>query len=388
MKRTNQNESDDEAEIDGSGSEEEESDTEEDDFIAKLMAKKKALAEQRQAEAVAQALAAEKEKAAAAAAAAEAAATAAAAAAKPAAKPAMSFKEKMMAAAKKEKETASAAPTSSPSSSLSPSTKFPTKPGGEEKSSEMQRKPTNGFASLGKAIAKAVHEDKLDEQGAEEGGGSRESRITRRLTSALSIKLSSEKITQATKKMHERVKRSGLGKFLYDTGEDVKCDDFDLGVNAMALLCALVLTIPYQLMACLGYVYLDWVEQRVKECENEPGSPPNQFEIIYAGIRSCTLLTIYMAISGMILSTFYFLFKRTNQDQYVEWRPKARILVSLIFVATAMAICGLISLTNLAFNYFLLPTDANLCHNGTTSYITPGIVVAFLAFVLGMYLIY
>ena len=111
------------------------------------------------------------------------------------------------------------------------------------------------------------------------------------------------------------------------------------------------------------------------------------FETVYSYFRGSFLATVYWSIAGMILATFYFLFKRTNIDEYRQWHRKAKWLVISLFFSTAFAICSIILLTNLFFYYYLLTSHDNICDNGSAIYTTPGIVLGVTAFIWSLFLI-
>ena len=89
----------------------------------------------------------------------------------------------------------------------------------------------------------------------------------------------------------------------------------------------------------------------------------------------------------MVLATFYFLFQRKNDIDYLLWRGKARVLVLMLFVCTAFAFMGLIFMTNLHFSYFLLSSTENICANNTSQYTIPGLIFGITSFFMGFYLI-
>ena len=154
----------------------------------------------------------------------------------------------------------------------------------------------------------------------------------------------------------------------------------------MALLCALLLSVPYDIIANIDKNYLNFLQEQLDLCSAEDRSAFD-YNLIYATYRASFLATVYMSISGMILATFYFLFKRTDENDYKQWRWKARWLVISLFLATASAICSLILLTNMYFDYYLLSRSENICDNGTEPYVFPGLFSASAAFCWGFYLI-
>jgi len=176
----------------------------------------------------------------------------------------------------------------------------------------------------------------------------------------------------------------GLNTFFL-THDNVRHDDFDGAVRAMALMCTLMLMIPFQILSTVGgHGYLDDIIAQAQRCHGEDGVT---YDRIYMGYRIIILATVYCCVCGMILSLFYFLFKRTDPVEYRAWHPKARVLAILMFFFTSFAICSLITLVNWLFDYYLLSSSANICSNSTSLYIFPGLVASGFTYFLGFYLI-
>jgi hypothetical protein len=189
---------------------------------------------------------------------------------------------------------------------------------------------------------------------------------------------------KAARKELKTISKSGFAILFSDDLTKIHHEDFDAGVNAMALLCALMLSIPFEIVGNLDYDNLDEMRILFTKCESDEFD----FDDVYSTYRGSFLATVYWAIAGMILATFYFLFKRMDEEEYKLWRWKARYLVISLFFSTAFAICSLILLTNMYFDYYLLSSDHNICNNGTLRFVLPGLCVAIAAFVWGIYLAY
>jgi len=175
----------------------------------------------------------------------------------------------------------------------------------------------------------------------------------------------------------------GLNRF-FTTHDQVHHEEFDGAMRAMALMCTLMLLVPFQIMTALGHWYLDDIISQAQRCHGEDGVT---YDRIYMGYRIVLLCSMYSSVCGMILSLFYFLFKRTNMEDYKLWHPKARLLTILVFFCTSFAVVSLVTLANWIFDYYMLPTKDNICNNSTTLYIFPGLVIAGFTFFLGFYLI-
>ena len=126
----------------------------------------------------------------------------------------------------------------------------------------------------------------------------------------------------------------------------------------MALLNALILTIPYQLLGSVGADYFDWLYIELNKCDGNVTSRGHGFETIKFLYREELLCCIYASICGLILSTFYFLFKRSTPEQLILWKHKARLLVICLFICTTFSLLALMALSNIFITWYFI---GNVC---------------------------
>jgi hypothetical protein len=106
-------------------------------------------------------------------------------------------------------------------------------------------------------------------------------------------------------------------------------------------------------------------------------------------MRIGLLLTIFSSISGMIMCTFYFLFRPGEEKVYKQWRKRARTLVLSVFLLTSIAICALISITWTVMTQYFVPSSTDLCnYTALYVYLVPFIVFTFLTFAFSIYLVF
>ena len=140
---------------------------------------------------------------------------------------------------------------------------------------------------------------------------------------------------------------------------------------------------PYTVVEGLNYEHMDWLKATIALCPKGD----RDYNFVYNVYRATYTSTVYFSVSGMIIATFYFLFKRNDDDDYRLWRNKARWMVLLMFISTAMAIISLIFLTNIYFEYFLINTETDICDAGTAPYTYFGMALGGITFVGSLYLI-
>lgn len=194
--------------------------------------------------------------------------------------------------------------------------------------------------------------------------------------------------TIAVADLHEfmrALENSGYQKFM--ATDNYHFEEFDSGVNAMALLCALMLTIPYQLLSNMGDQYLNWLRAELVTCPHHEAHGKFSYESIYKYFRSCIVACVFSSLCGMMLCTFYFLFKRTNPDQYKLWRRKAQVMVTVMFIFTGLAMVALMLLTVFILSYYFIPSGY-ICEYNIRAFYIPGLTVSLIVFLGSCYLVY
>lgn len=180
------------------------------------------------------------------------------------------------------------------------------------------------------------------------------------------------------------LRESAFGRFM--SGRDMSVEDFDNSVNAMALVCAVILTIPYQLMSTLGFQYFDWLREQLSAC---PGGQAQgyDFNTGLIAFREYVLCCSYSSICGMILSTFYYMFKRTDSQHLAQWKKKARQLVLVLFVCTCFSIISLVATSNFFLAWYFIGSGM-ICTSNALPYVGPACGAAFIVLVIAICLVY
>lgn len=141
-----------------------------------------------------------------------------------------------------------------------------------------------------------------------------------------SIKQHGAFVKKQLKRLVSQTRVSGLGRFISQRGLDneTQADDFDgaankyfvlsyfdtqtlhfsihdyvltAGVNAMAIICALVITIPYQLLCSLNMEYLTFLKKSIAVCPHQKTYGMDYFQVYHSYIL-CLLTSIFASICG------------------------------------------------------------------------------------------
>lgn len=154
---------------------------------------------------------------------------------------------------------------------------------------------------------------------------------------------------------HRSTYKNQVCKFFCDWQADDF--DFDAGVNSIAIINGLVLTIPYGVLAGLTPETLEKMKVILSACPHNQSYDSRLFML--SGNAS---LAIYCSISGLFLVAFWFLFK--GKIKLDGWSlKKQRVHILLMTICTFVAVIGVLCLFSNMIN-FLNIADSDLCDPG------------------------
>lgn len=139
-------------------------------------------------------------------------------------------------------------------------------------------------------------------------------------------------------------------------------EDPDSAVSAMALVCALVLTIPFTVYAMITDSYLTTLKRTIEAC---PGGMDLQYNLtyhqIYCRLIGYPALTMYSSITGLCVSSTYFVFKPTKGREVDRWcRNQGRLLLCILAVACVVSVAALVITASTILTYFSIELS-NIC---------------------------
>lgn len=154
--------------------------------------------------------------------------------------------------------------------------------------------------------------------------------------------------------------------------------DADMGINAMGIICALIMTVPFGLLSGAGPGYFDELAAAIETCPKRWTDPVTK-EVLpctdygwtYTGIRREFLayitLCIFASLDCVVISTLYYTFHRGGEKDprklHLWWRRRGYLIVVVCGFCTITAITALFAMTKTVFVYYsvaLAPTDVLL----------------------------
>ena len=179
---------------------------------------------------------------------------------------------------------------------------------------------------------------------------------------------------------------NGFAKFL--ACDNMTPSDLDEGVNQMALVLAVILTIPYQVGGATGYAYFNWLSDELRRCPKEAAGGYN-FEDAIAAFREYMLCCMFSSMIGMIFSTFYYLFKRSHPKDLKAYMRQSRLLTIYIFICCGFALISLMTLSNFLLSWYVMGSG-EMCKGTIYSehFLIGGIIVVIISTMISLYLVY
>ncbi|KAI9029142.1 hypothetical protein DFJ74DRAFT_477454 [Hyaloraphidium curvatum] len=171
----------------------------------------------------------------------------------------------------------------------------------------------------------------------------------------------------------ERKKSSPL--LLFISGHDYTPEDTDWAINGMALVNALLLTIPFSVATGYTHDYWDWLRATFIECyPGDPATADQRFTSAYRLQVGGMFGAIIASGTTLLMCTVYYLMrppKSAKPSFFLPWWRRARWIFAVIVICSAIADVMIAMMTAQMRTYFTSNTEI-LCDAETGNDIIPG----------------
>lgn len=217
--------------------------------------------------------------------------------------------------------------------------------------------------------------------------------ITRKLNKKSPIKDISDELwlsfEQDTRdQMTKVVKPEASGSNIYNffCGGVESIDDgesMEGAVNAMALVNALLLTIPYGVIGIVSQDFFDSLESNFNSCPDEQTSDGQVFKSAKERLINSIAGTLYACLCGLIMATFYYLFRPPRSFSRSDYaKRKDKVLLCLMFFSTASSIVCAMNVATLLISYFTVQSS-DFCDAVTNNVWGTGVALVIIALFAG-----
>ena len=151
----------------------------------------------------------------------------------------------------------------------------------------------------------------------------------------------------------------------------------DEAVNAQALVCALVLTIPFGIIGNFNFQYYNDVQEISIAC------PQFNYKRVHTGFLNELVFVIYSSVSGLVFSTLYYILRPSDIKL---WWKRGRYFYFLLFLFTSSSVISLLCLTSYLISFYSMASD-DFCTSFAAYGIVPSIILVVLFLICLMLLI-
>ena len=151
---------------------------------------------------------------------------------------------------------------------------------------------------------------------------------------------------------------------VYSFFTDFESNDFDFegAINAMSLICALILTIPFSVADSFDTSFFESLYDQMQSCDTTSTwgkNPKGQYTFYYNKIRDYLGASLYTALNALCFATCYYVFKPRSLISLPKLsKIKLRILLFMIFFCTVLTVI-------FSFNLFLIMLNSMIIDNNS-----------------------
>lgn len=164
-------------------------------------------------------------------------------------------------------------------------------------------------------------------------------------------------------------------------GKDVTAEDIDNVVNTLTLMNALILTIPYGIMASTNFEYWDWVESTLAGCPDSEFTYDQDFSQFNNAFHT----VVYSAITALLVAMVYYLLRPRKESKFKKWWKHARYVFIIMLGATVVSCVGLVATSAWLFSWYIIPTS-KLCTFSAKYSLGAGVAAISICVVISMFL--
>jgi len=156
-----------------------------------------------------------------------------------------------------------------------------------------------------------------------------------------------------------KLKTSTFGRFWWDPDYDVM-EKIESSFNSMALLLALLLTIPFGCFGALNFEYFNSIQEYVDtNCPEIKQYFGRVDETVHRTILNNAAMCMYSSMCGLIMICLFYIFKPVQGFEMRIWcRRNGRVLLGLVGLCCIIDILTVMCLGANLIQWFSAPTSA------------------------------
>lgn len=195
----------------------------------------------------------------------------------------------------------------------------------------------------------------------------------------------STEIYDVYKNIIEYLRKSTLCTF-WD-GTTIGSSEIDSAIGTFTIVNAVILEIPFNVIGNMNYVFWDWLEVSLNDCDNTGGL----YTQIQNYMQNSLYVVIYSTISGIMISILYFILRPTDVAKFAVWWRRGRWVVLLNIICTIVSILAIITVFSLISEAYV-DSSAHICtlYSGSTGPLNFPVpyIIAFVVFSLSIAIVF
>jgi hypothetical protein len=141
-------------------------------------------------------------------------------------------------------------------------------------------------------------------------------------------------------------------------GEDLKPADADGAVNTMALVAALLLTVPFSIIGSLTSDFWDAYEALVNACPNALLSAHTR----HAQVEGALCGVMYTSMACIMVAAGYSVLRPTDEPEFRAWWKRGRFVMLFMFLSVVTAVvCAFTVFNSLVPTSILVGFTQDVC---------------------------
>ena len=136
---------------------------------------------------------------------------------------------------------------------------------------------------------------------------------------------------------YKRFRNSNLHKYFIEG--DIGSVEADQCVDTLALVNALLLTVPFQALAYASNIYWDWIESELESCTDVSHYKYYDFDYIYRSTINSFYVLTFASATALSIAAFYYILRPKEEVIFSYWWNRGCRWVIIVMMLTSIASC-------------------------------------------------
>jgi hypothetical protein len=169
--------------------------------------------------------------------------------------------------------------------------------------------------------------------------------------------------------------------------EDTDVDDIDAAVNTLAIVSALLVTVPFGVVTSFDHTYWDWLESVPCASTVQKMGGVSYFHFYQTNFIKQIYLSLFASILGVGLTAFYYMLRPSDTELFRFWWKRGRYVVMVMFLCAFITTIMTMSMAGWVLNGWYVVSTKGFCDSPgdftfSRQFATAGITINFLVLLI------